>query len=138
MFTRRGTIGGLAAMAAAPSLLAAAPARSGSRPARLRQGDKVGLIAPASSDDDPVHLEAALATVRGMGLAPRLGTHVSDRFGYLSGTDRDRAAGIAGLAALFAEARYDEAAQETLRLHYLEKLAEEIRIKRSIAERAGS
>lgn len=87
-------------MAAAPSLLAAAPARSGSRPARLRQGDTVGLIAPASSDDDPAHLEAALATVRGMGLVPRLGTHVSDRFGYLSGTDRDRAADV---NAMFAD-----------------------------------
>ena len=35
-----------------------------------------------------------------MGLVPKLGRHVSDRFGYLSGTDQDRAADI---NAMFAD-----------------------------------
>ena len=77
-------------------------------PPRLRSGDRVGLIAPASSDDNPFHLESALATIRGMGLVPQAGQHVSDIDGYLSGTDRDRAADINamfaddGIRALFA------------------------------------
>lgn len=100
MLSRRGTIGGLAGLAAALAFPGAPPAKALSRPPRLRLGDTVGLIAPASSDDDPLHLEAALNTVRGMGLVPRLGRHVSDRHGYLSGTDRDRAADI---DAMFAD-----------------------------------
>jgi muramoyltetrapeptide carboxypeptidase len=60
----------------------------------LNLGDTVGLIAPASSDDEPLHLENAQATVRGMGLVPKTGRHVSDIWGYFSGTDHDRAADI--------------------------------------------
>lgn len=63
-------------------------------PPRLRPGDTVGLVAPASSDDNPDHLHQAVATVRGMGLVPKIGNHVSDIYGYFSGTDQDRAADI--------------------------------------------
>jgi len=97
------TIGGLGAIMAGLATTqgaAFAGVRSPPRPPRLRLGDTVGLIAPASSDDDPSHLEAAQATVRGMGLVPRLGRHVSDITGYLSGTDADRAADI---HAMFAD-----------------------------------
>ncbi len=100
VLSRRGALGSLAAGAAAVALPGSAPAKSPRKPPRLALGDTVGLIAPASSDDDPLHLEAALATVRGMGLVPRLGRHVSDRHGYFSGTDRDRAADI---DAMFAD-----------------------------------
>lgn len=100
MFDRRSTIGGLGGALAALALPAPGLARRRAAPPRLRAGDTVGLIAPASSDDDPLHLETAQATVRGMGLVPKLGQHVSDRFGYLSGTDRDRAADI---HAMFAD-----------------------------------
>lgn len=60
----------------------------------------MGLIAPASSDDEPWHLDTAQEIVRGMGLVPKLGKHVSDIYGFLSGTDRDRAADI---HAMFAD-----------------------------------
>ncbi len=104
MISRRSVIGGLgmaAALAAVPPLawgrnMAQPPAL----PPRLRLGNTVGLIAPASSDNDPQHLENAQHTVRGMGLVPRLGRHVSDQYGYLSGTDEDRAADI---NAMFAD-----------------------------------
>jgi muramoyltetrapeptide carboxypeptidase len=69
-------------------------------PPRLKQGDTVGLIAPASSDDRPEHLEAAQETVRGMGLVPKVGRHASDIWGYFSGTDKDRADDI---HAMFAD-----------------------------------
>lgn len=82
------------------ALPATAFPRTLAKPPRLRQGDTVGLIAPASSDDDPSHLAAALATVAGMGLVPKIGRHVSDIVGYLSGTDKDRAADI---HAMFAD-----------------------------------
>jgi len=100
MLDRRTTLRSLAGALAASALpVSAAPAVT---PAlkRLRPGDTVGLVAPASSDDDPLHLEYALNTVRGMGLIPKVGRHVSDRYGYLSGTDRDRAA---DLNAMFAD-----------------------------------
>lgn len=105
MVSRRSIIGGMGggvAMLALsrPGFPRPAAKAPPSVPPRLRPGDTVGLIAPASSDDDPLHLEAALGNIRGMGLVPKLGQHVSDRYGYLSGTDQDRAADI---NALFAD-----------------------------------
>lgn len=100
MPSRRAIIGGLCGGLATLALPRSAVPQSPSRLRRLQLGDTVGLIAPASSDDDPQHLENALATVRGMGLVPKLGQHVSDRYGYLSGTDADRAG---DLHAMFAD-----------------------------------
>ena len=99
MFGRRSFMGGIAGSLAAAMLARPALARStlphpAPGPARLRPGDTVGLVAPASSDDEPMRLEMALNTIRGMGLVPKLGRHISDRHGYLSGTDQDRAADI--------------------------------------------
>ncbi|MPT49370.1 MAG: LD-carboxypeptidase [Sphingobium sp.] len=93
-------MGGMGAAFAGLALPQSVIARPVIRPPRLRQGDTVGLIAPASSDDNPLHLEMALNTVRGMGLVPKLGRHVMDRHGYLSGTDQARAADI---NAMFAD-----------------------------------
>jgi muramoyltetrapeptide carboxypeptidase len=76
------------------------PSHAGLHPPRLRQGDTVGLIAPASSDDQPAHLDNAQATVRGMGLVPRTGPHASAIWGYFSGTDAQRAE---DLHAMFAD-----------------------------------
>lgn len=100
MTSRRTMLWGMTSGVAALALPGAAFARPASLPTRLKSGDTVGLVAPASSDDDPLHLETAQNTVRGMGLVPKLGQHVSDRFGYLSGTDRDRAD---DLHAMFAD-----------------------------------
>lgn len=105
MINRRDTLGAIGGVLAGAGLsLATSPrpaqARSLARPPRLRAGDTVGLIAPASSDDQPLHLDNAMATVRGMGLVPRAGRHVSDIYGYFSGSDADRAADI---HAMFAD-----------------------------------
>lgn len=98
MIDRRSLLGGIGGTLAAMTLSGAAPTRAAPRlstlPPRLKLGDTVGLIAPASSDDEPLHLENAQATVRGMGLVPKTGRHVSDIWGYFSGTDHDRAADI--------------------------------------------
>ena len=100
MLSRRSTIGGMGASLAALAFPHPVRADPPPRLIRLRQGDTVGLIAPASSNDRPDHLEVVQNTIRGMGLVPKPGSHVSDRFGYLAGTDRDRAADI---NALFAD-----------------------------------
>jgi muramoyltetrapeptide carboxypeptidase len=100
MPSRRSILGGIGATLAMGAVPFPSFGRSLTVLPRLRLGDTVGLIAPASSDDDPAHLETAQATVRGMGLVPKLGAHVSDIVGYLSGTDTDRAADI---HAMFAD-----------------------------------
>lgn len=96
MTTRRDAIGLLAAVAAVagatPPILAATPAVR--KPGRLRAGDVVGLIEPASSPDDPYDLRFVEETIRAMGLVPKVGRHVGDRYGYLAGTDADRAADL--------------------------------------------
>jgi muramoyltetrapeptide carboxypeptidase len=94
MLNRRAIMVGMGGLLAALALPTSASNKSAAKPLKLKLGATVGLIAPASSDDNPLHLEAAQSIVRGIGLVPKLGRHVSDRFGYLSGTDQDRAADI--------------------------------------------
>lgn len=94
--TALGLLGGLAGAAMVPAQLAAAPPR---KPPRLRQGDTVGLVAPASAVTLPDELDRAIHWIRGMGLVPKLGEHVADQEGYLAGNDADRAA---DLVAMFA------------------------------------
>ncbi len=60
------------------------------RPKKLKQGDLVGVVAPAGPVD-PQHLEAGLKVVRGMGFQPVLGRFVNDRQHFLAGEDEDRA-----------------------------------------------
>jgi len=60
------------------------------RPKKLKQGDMVGVVAPAGPVD-PAHLEAGLAVIRGMGFQPVLGRFVNDRKQFLAGADEDRA-----------------------------------------------
>lgn len=100
MLSRRETLAGIGGIAASLASPARALADHPRKPPRLRLGDTVGLIAPASSDGDPRHVENAMTTLRGMGLAPKPGRHVADIYGYLSGTDADRAADI---NAMFAD-----------------------------------
>ena len=64
------------------------------RPKRLRPGDTIGLIAPASVTYESLQLQIALETLIAMGLKAKVGPHVMDRFGYLAGEDEDRASDI--------------------------------------------
>jgi muramoyltetrapeptide carboxypeptidase len=99
MHTRRSLMIGLSAlMAAAPfSPVFSAPTR---KPARLRAGDTVGLIEPASATDDPFDLTLIEEAIRAMGLIPKRAAHLLGRYGYLSGSDKDRAADV---NAMFAD-----------------------------------
>lgn len=101
MHSRRSALAGLGGLAAATLLpIGPADARSLRKPPRLRLGDTVGLIEPAGFSDDPAHVEGAAQTIRAMGLVPKIGRAVASRFGYLAGTDQQRAADI---NALFAD-----------------------------------
>lgn len=70
------------------------------RPPRLRNGDVLGLVAPAGFVADRFGLDEIAATVRAMGLEPRFAPHLTTRDGYLAGSDEVRAA---DLAAMFAD-----------------------------------
>lgn len=97
---RRTILTGLAAATAvslAPAIAAApSPLR---RPPRLREGDTVGLIEPAGFTDDGFALDEIEATIVAMGLKPKRGKHVAERYGYLAGSDADRAADLMAMYA---------------------------------------
>ncbi|MBS7670397.1 S66 peptidase family protein [Croceicoccus gelatinilyticus] len=101
MTTRRAALAGLGAatgLALSPAPVAARkPVR---KPPRLREGDVVGLVEPAGYTSGPDALARVRHTVEGMGLVPRIGDHVGERFGYLAGTDEQRASDI---NAMFAD-----------------------------------
>ena len=95
---------GLAALMASPALpaFAAAPATGAGRPKgpRLRPGDTIGLIEPASRSDESLDITMVEEAVAAMGLKSKRGKHVLDQFGYLAGQDKGRAS---DLTAMFAD-----------------------------------
>ena len=90
MLSRRSAIASLCALAAFAPSSAAAPGAS-PKPPRLRRGDTVGLIAPGMFSDDQTAVEEVKSTISAMGLVPRAAPHLTARYGYLAGTDRERA-----------------------------------------------
>lgn len=89
---RRAVLGGLGAGA----LLASAPAwpHATRKPPRLRAGDTVALVSPSTTLSSDEGLERAEYWIRGMGLVPKPGPHAAARWGYLAGTDEQRAADL--------------------------------------------
>ncbi len=72
------------------------------KPVRLAPGDLVGIIAPASAPPDPGNIDRSVAAVEQLGFKPRLARHARARWGFLAGSDRERAA---DLMAMFADRR---------------------------------
>lgn len=62
-------------------------------PPRLKQGDTVRLVSPASTPTH-LHVEHVVNHLKKLGLNPEIGKHVFDRVGYLAGTDENRLADI--------------------------------------------
>ena len=60
------------------------------KPPRLRKGEVIGVIAPASPMK-PELLEAGVRYLEGLGYRVKLGKHVFAQHGYLAGTDAQRA-----------------------------------------------
>ena len=103
MLTRRTIMATLGAAMALPGAAhASKPApRSIHRAApRLRPGDTVGLIEPASASDEVFQLTLVEEAIAAMGLIPKRGASVLGRHGYLANTDEKRAADI---NAMFAD-----------------------------------
>ncbi|MFC5213135.1 S66 peptidase family protein [Streptomyces coerulescens] len=74
------------------------PVRPLVRPARLAAGARVAVVAPSGPVPEE-RLEAGLDILRGWDLDPLVAPHVLGRhgtFGYLAGTDADRAADLQG------------------------------------------
>jgi muramoyltetrapeptide carboxypeptidase len=76
----------------APTTPVAAP--SPIRPARLRPGDAVALVAPATAAFQQDDLDIARESLEALGLRVKVGRHARDRHGSLGGRDADRAADI--------------------------------------------
>ncbi len=77
-----------------------ASAQESQKPFRLRTGDTIGLIEPASASDEPFDITLVEETVRALGLVPKRGRNLLARDGYFAGKDRDRAADV---NAMFAD-----------------------------------
>jgi muramoyltetrapeptide carboxypeptidase len=63
------------------------------KPGPLRQGDVVGVLAPAGAVD-PSSLDAGVRMLESAGFRVRLGATARERAGYLAGPDRERAADL--------------------------------------------
>lgn len=85
---------GLLATQVSPVHSAGIFSRNALKPPRLKAGDTVGLINPAGATFHPDDVKIAEETFAALGLKMKVGDHLLDRYGYLAGTDKDRAADI--------------------------------------------
>lgn len=83
-----------ASVLASPLKLGRAANRPLLKPRRLKPGSVVGIVSPASATFVREELDIVLDAVRSLGLVPRLAPHLLERYGYLGGKDKDRAADI--------------------------------------------
>ena len=93
--SRRHFLGGLTTAAAAttfftPSVFGAKKSPRLLKPAKLNKGDTVGLIAPASCAFEPATIREGIETLQSLGFKVKVGKHISEKYGYLAGTDQHR------------------------------------------------
>jgi muramoyltetrapeptide carboxypeptidase len=62
-------------------------------PLRLKPGDRVRLVSPASTPSKE-HLDKTVATLEKLGLQVEISKHAMDEYGYLAGKDEDRLSDI--------------------------------------------
>jgi muramoyltetrapeptide carboxypeptidase len=91
---------GAAALLGPTSAAPAQPARRIVRPKRLRAGDVVGLVDPASATWEPVDVEIVEESLAALGLKAKRGPNLLKRRGYFAGSDEERAADV---NAMFAD-----------------------------------
>src|SRR5436190_22497418 len=60
------------------------------KPPRLRRGDVIGLISPASAPLPAEKIERGVDYLEGLGYRVKLGPHVAAQHGYFAGTDAQR------------------------------------------------
>ncbi len=105
MWTRRSTMAALGAAMAMSGRAGATTSPNADvgrfrKPPRLRPGDTIGLIEPASASDEAFQLTLVEEAIAAMGLKSKRGASVLGRHGYLANTDEKRAADI---NAMFAD-----------------------------------
>jgi muramoyltetrapeptide carboxypeptidase len=61
------------------------------KPPRLRTGDTVGIVAPASPAEDPEDIDDFAAALANLGFKPKLSRNIRKRLGFLAGDDQARA-----------------------------------------------
>ncbi|MGA0557631.1 S66 peptidase family protein [Larkinella sp. VNQ87] len=70
------------------------------KPPRLKAGDTVALVGPAAPAFTHETVQIGIESLQALGFKTVVAKHVFDRYGYLAGTDADRAA---DLNAMFAD-----------------------------------
>jgi muramoyltetrapeptide carboxypeptidase len=68
------------------------------KPPRLKHGDLIGLVSPASRIADTTRIERGVHYLESLGYHVLVGEHVTRQHGYLAGTDDER---VADLHAMF-------------------------------------
>ena len=58
---------------------------------RLRRGDCIGIVSPASAPSAQEKIDKGLRSLEGLGYRVKVGRHVMDEHGYLAGSDEHRA-----------------------------------------------
>src|SRR6478672_1517722 len=71
------------------------------KPQRLREGELIGFVSPASAPLSSSTVETAVQYIEGLGYRVKLGANVGKSDGYLAGTDAERASDV---NAMFADA----------------------------------
>jgi muramoyltetrapeptide carboxypeptidase len=61
------------------------------RPRHLAPGDMLGIVSPASAPPDPASIDRGVAALEKLGYPVKLAPNVRKRFGFLAGTDQQRA-----------------------------------------------
>lgn len=61
------------------------------KPKRLKKGDTVAIVAPSGITWDEFDLQLSIESLNVMGLGTKIFPHAMDRYGYLAGTDENRA-----------------------------------------------
>jgi muramoyltetrapeptide carboxypeptidase len=64
------------------------------KPPRLNYGDTIGIVAPASAPPDPKAIDRSVDALERLGFRPKLAANVRRRWGFLAGSDRERAADL--------------------------------------------
>jgi muramoyltetrapeptide carboxypeptidase len=64
------------------------------KPDRLNYGDTIGIIAPASPPPNPKNIDRSVAILERLGFKTKLAPNVRRRWGFLAGSDRDRASDL--------------------------------------------
>jgi len=61
------------------------------KPPRLKKGDTIALVTPASGPFEASTIWKTKARLENLGFTVKLGQHISENYGYLAGSDQDRA-----------------------------------------------